>query len=75
MIRGRIGATAHHSISEKRACRARQSGCHPGEIGFGYVLGRDSQKAELIALCDALIQNDALAIAVEQKIVTPLRGA
>ena len=45
-----------------------------GEMGFGYVLGRDSQKAELIALCDALIQNDALAIAVEQKIVAPLRG-
>jgi len=45
-----------------------------GEVGFGYALGRDSEKARLIALCDALIQTDALATEVEQKIIGPLRN-
>jgi alpha-D-ribose 1-methylphosphonate 5-triphosphate synthase subunit PhnG len=45
-----------------------------GEIGFGYTLGRDRSKAELIALCDAMIQTDALANAVETKVLAPLRA-
>jgi alpha-D-ribose 1-methylphosphonate 5-triphosphate synthase subunit PhnG len=74
MIRGRIGGDgAPFNLGEASVSRAAIR-LPSGEIGFGYVLGRDSQKAELIALCDALIQNDALAIAVEQKIVAPLRG-
>jgi alpha-D-ribose 1-methylphosphonate 5-triphosphate synthase subunit PhnG len=44
-----------------------------GEVGFGYVLGRDGEKARLIALCDALIQNDAFKGNIEQKVVAPLR--
>jgi alpha-D-ribose 1-methylphosphonate 5-triphosphate synthase subunit PhnG len=44
-----------------------------GEIGFGYVLGRDIEKARLIALCDALIQSEAFENVVEQNVVAPLR--
>lgn len=74
MIRGRIGGDgAPFNLGEASVSRAAIR-LPSGEIGFGYVLGRDSQKAELIALCDALIQDDALAIVVEQKIVAPLRG-
>ena len=46
-----------------------------GEVGFGYTLGRDREKAQLIAVCDALIQTDAFADAVEAKVLTPLRAA
>ena len=44
-----------------------------GEIGFGYVLGRDRDKARLAALADALWHSAEYQTAVEQKIVTPLR--
>ena len=45
-----------------------------GEIGFGYTLGRDRDKARLIALCDALIQTDEFAGAVEANVLAPLRA-
>lgn len=73
MVRGRIGGDgAPFNLGEASVSRAAIR-LLSGEIGFGYVLGRDSQKAKLIALCDALMQNDVLAIEVEQKVVAPLR--
>ena len=42
---------------------------------FGYTLGRDRHKAKLIALCDAMVQSDEFAAAVEAKVVAPLRAA
>jgi alpha-D-ribose 1-methylphosphonate 5-triphosphate synthase subunit PhnG len=39
------------------------------------VLGRDRQKARMIALCDALVQSDEFAGAVEAKVLAPLRAA
>ena len=45
-----------------------------GEVGFGYVLGRDRQKAQMIALCDALVQSDQFAGVVEENVVAPLRA-
>jgi alpha-D-ribose 1-methylphosphonate 5-triphosphate synthase subunit PhnG len=45
-----------------------------GEMGFGYVLGRDRDKARLIALCDALVQTKNYSAAVESKVVAPLRA-
>ncbi len=44
-----------------------------GEVGFGYTLGRDRRKARMIALCDALIQSDEFAEAVEAEVIAPLR--
>jgi alpha-D-ribose 1-methylphosphonate 5-triphosphate synthase subunit PhnG len=74
MIRGRIGGDgARFNLGEATASRAvvRLAG---GEMGFGYVLGRDRIKARLIALCDALVQTQGYAGAVESKVIAPLRA-
>jgi len=44
-------------------------------VGFGYTLGRDRQKARLIALCDALVQSKEFSDAVETTVLAPLRAA
>ena len=44
-----------------------------GEMGFGYVLGRDREKARLVALCDALWQVADRRDAVEAQVLAPLR--
>jgi alpha-D-ribose 1-methylphosphonate 5-triphosphate synthase subunit PhnG len=74
MVRGRIGGDgAPFNLGEASISRAAIR-LSSGEVGFGYVLGRDSKKASLIALCDALIQNEVLATEVEQKIIAPLQN-
>src|ERR1700694_2616064 len=45
-----------------------------GEVGFGYPLGRDRQKAQMIALCDAMVQSNEFADAVEEYVLAPLRA-
>jgi alpha-D-ribose 1-methylphosphonate 5-triphosphate synthase subunit PhnG len=45
-----------------------------GEVGFGYTLGRDREKARMIALCDALVQTE-FADVVEGRVIAPLRTA
>jgi len=45
-----------------------------GEVGFGYTLGRDRHKARLIALCDAMVQSQEFAEAVEAGVLAPLRA-
>ncbi len=59
MVRGRIGGDgAPFNLGEASVSRAAVR-LASGEVGFGYVLGRDGEKAKLIALCDALIQSNA----------------
>lgn len=73
MVRGRIGGDgAPFNLGEASVSRAAVR-LSSGEVGFGYVLGRDGEKARLIALCDALIQSDAFKDRVEAKVVAPLR--
>lgn len=73
MIRGRIGGDgAPFNLGEASVSRAAVR-IASGEVGFGYVLGRDGEKAKLIALCDALIQSEAFKRDVETRIVAPLR--
>jgi alpha-D-ribose 1-methylphosphonate 5-triphosphate synthase subunit PhnG len=73
MVRGRIGGDgAPFNLGEASVSRAAVR-LASGEVGFGYVLGRDGEKARLIALCDALIQSGDLASEIEQKVVAPLR--
>ncbi len=56
MVRGRIGGDgAPFNLGEATVSRAAVR-LASGEIGFGYVLGRDNEKARMIALCDALLQ-------------------
>ena len=73
MVRGRIGGDgAPFNLGEASVSRAAVR-LVSGEVGFGYVLGRDGEKARLIALCDALIQSGDLAAEIEQKVIAPLR--
>ena len=75
MVRGRIGGDgAPFNLGEATVSRAAVR-LATGEVGFGYMLGRDRQKARMIALCDALVQSDQFAGAVEAKVIAPLRAA
>ena len=73
MVRGRIGGDgAPFNLGEATVTRAAVR-LSTGEVGFGYTLGRDRQKARMIALCDALIQSNEFAEAVEAEVIAPLR--
>ncbi len=75
MVRGRVGGDgAPFNLGEATVSRAAVR-LSTGEIGFGYTLGRDREKAKLIALCDAMVQSAELAGAIETQIVAPLRIA
>jgi alpha-D-ribose 1-methylphosphonate 5-triphosphate synthase subunit PhnG len=75
MVRGRIGGDgAPFNLGEATMSRAAVR-LASGEVGFGYTLGRDREKARMIALCDALVQSDEFAGAVETSVIAPLRAA
>ena len=75
MVRGRVGGDgAPFNLGEATVSRAAVR-LSTGEIGFGYTLGRDREKARLIALCDAMVQSAELAGAIEARVVAPLRAA
>jgi alpha-D-ribose 1-methylphosphonate 5-triphosphate synthase subunit PhnG len=75
MVRGRTGGDgAPFNLGEATVSRAAVR-LASGEIGFGYVLGRDREKAQMIALCDAMIQSSDHAGAVETSVLAPLRAA
>src|SRR5258708_200279 len=58
MVRGRIGGDgAPFNLGEATVSRAAVR-LASGEVGFGYTLGRDREKARMIALCDALVQSN-----------------
>ena len=73
MVRGRVGGDgAPFNLGEATVSRAAVR-LASGEVGFGYTLGRDGEKARLIALCDALVQSSDFSGAVERDIIAPLR--
>jgi alpha-D-ribose 1-methylphosphonate 5-triphosphate synthase subunit PhnG len=75
MVRGRIGGDgAPFNLGEATVSRAAVR-LSTGEVGFGYVLGRDRQKARMIALCDAMVQSDQFAGTIEINVIAPLRAA
>ncbi len=72
MIRGRTGGDgAPFNLGEATVTRAVLR-LETGEVGFGYALGRDRAKAEMIALCDAMIQSADHATAVSTWVIKPL---
>jgi alpha-D-ribose 1-methylphosphonate 5-triphosphate synthase subunit PhnG len=74
MVRGRIGGDgAPFNLGEATVSRAAVR-LATGEMGFGYALGRDRQKAQMIALCDALIQTADHAGQIEAQVLAPLRA-
>jgi alpha-D-ribose 1-methylphosphonate 5-triphosphate synthase subunit PhnG len=75
MVRGRIGGDgAPFNLGETTVSRAAVR-LSTGEVGFGYTLGRDREKARMIALCDALVQSHEFADTVEASVLAPLRAA
>lgn len=75
MVRGRIGGDgAPFNVGEATVSRAAVR-LVSGEVGFGYTLGRDQEKATMIALCDAVLQNEAQSSHIEERVIAPLRGA
>nr|WP_284271211.1 phosphonate C-P lyase system protein PhnG [Bradyrhizobium iriomotense] len=74
MLRGRVGGDgAPFNLGEATVSRAAVR-LATGEVGFGYTLGRDGEKARLIALCDALVQSEEFAGALEHDVIAPLRA-
>ena len=74
MVRGRIGGDgAPFNLGEATVSRAAVQ-LATGEMGFGYTLGRDRRKAQMIALCDALIQSAAHVEQIETQVLAPLRA-
>jgi alpha-D-ribose 1-methylphosphonate 5-triphosphate synthase subunit PhnG len=75
MVRGRIGGDgASFNLGEATVSRAAVR-LSTGEVGFGYTLGRDRQKAQMIALCDAMVQSNEFSDAVQANVIAPLRAA
>jgi alpha-D-ribose 1-methylphosphonate 5-triphosphate synthase subunit PhnG len=75
MLRGRIGGDgAPFNLGEATVSRAAVR-LASGEVGFGYTLGRDREKARMIALCDALVQSGEFADEIEARVIAPLRAA
>ena len=75
MLRGRVGGDgAAFNLGEAAVSRAAVR-LASGEVGFGYTLGRDRERARMIALCDALVQSGAFADRVESEVIAPLRVA
>ena len=74
MVRGRVGGDgAPFNLGEATVSRAAVR-LSTGEVGFGYMLGRDRRKAQMIALCDAMVQSAEFADVVEAKVIAPLRA-
>jgi alpha-D-ribose 1-methylphosphonate 5-triphosphate synthase subunit PhnG len=74
MVRGRTGGDgAPFNLGEATVSRAAVR-LASGEMGFGYTLGRDRRKAQMIALCDAMIQSADHADEIETRVLAPLRA-
>ena len=72
MVRGRAGGGgAPFNLGEATVSRASVR-IVTGEVGHGYCLGRDLDKAEAIAVIDALRQREAGK--VDAEIISPLEA-
>jgi len=72
MVQGRISGTgAPFCAGEMTVTRAAVR-LDSGEMGFGYVRGRDARHAEIVAVVDALGQCRDWTERLEAEVVTPL---
>lgn len=72
MVRGRVGGGgAAFNLGEATVARAAVT-LPTGETGIGHVLGRDKDKARLVAIGDALLQSPATHATVEATILAPI---
>ena len=73
MVRGRAGAVgAAFNLGEMTVTRASIK-LASGQVGHGYVQGRDKTHAQTAALIDALMQTDQ-SMMIEAKVLIPLRA-
>ena len=73
MVRGRLGGTgAPFNLGEMTVTRCSLR-LPTGQVGHGYVQGRDKDHARIAALVDALMQSE-LAQDVETALLQPLRS-
>jgi alpha-D-ribose 1-methylphosphonate 5-triphosphate synthase subunit PhnG len=71
MLRGRIGGSGdpfNFGEATVTRCAVRVG----DKLGIGYTLGRERRKAELIAVFDALLQDEAQAPQLRQRLLEPL---
>jgi alpha-D-ribose 1-methylphosphonate 5-triphosphate synthase subunit PhnG len=75
MVRGRAGGDgAPFNLGEMTVTRCAVR-LEDGTVGHGYVAGRDARQAELAALLDALLQDEARRPALEAAVIAPLAAA
>jgi len=80
MVRARTGGTGgQFNLGQMTVtrCALRLTGGAAGSgcVGLGYVQGRSKRHAELAAVFDALLQDDARRAALERAVVAPLEAA
>lgn len=73
MLRGRVGGTGDaFNLGEATVTRcALRVGTGP--LGVGYTLGRDRRKAELVALFDALMQDETRHDRLQRELIEPMQ--
>jgi alpha-D-ribose 1-methylphosphonate 5-triphosphate synthase subunit PhnG len=72
MLRGRIGGTGNpFNLGEASVVRCAVR-VGDGPLGVSYALGRDKRRAEVAALCDALLQDPLHHDQLQQTLVLPL---
>ena len=72
MLRGRVGGTGdafNFGEASVTRCALRVGS---SALGVGYTLGRDRRKAELIAIMDALLQDDERHVQIQREVIGPL---
>ncbi len=75
MLRGRVSGTgAPFNMGEMTVTRCSVVLAN-GTIGHGYVGGTDTRHAEIVALCDALLQGEAHRTEIERGVIAPLVAA
>ncbi|WP_137176925.1 phosphonate C-P lyase system protein PhnG [Roseomonas sp. AR75] len=75
MVRGRAGGDgAPFNLGEMTVTRCAVR-LPDGRVGHAYVAGRDARQAELAALVDALMLDEAARPAVEAAVIAPLSAA
>ena len=75
MLRGRVGGTGNpFNLGEASVVRCAVR-LGQGPLGISYALGRDKRRAELAALCDALLQDPAHHDELHRNLIAPLAQA
>ncbi|WP_368415793.1 phosphonate C-P lyase system protein PhnG [Falsiroseomonas sp.] len=75
MVRGRAGGDgAAFNLGEMTVTRCAVR-LEDGRVGHAYVSGRDAKQAELAALVDALLLDDAARPAITAAVIAPLAAA